>query len=243
MGGVNETPPAAPSRPSTLLVLPTAFLAGPLIGALTLLLSAVLPRWMGDFLTNETAGWGCVAVLLGLWASKRLPPGQTALSGAAALIGAVLGYYAVAVALTGGPAALAHPGWVLAAWHWLVVACAVGPMLTTAGAWIRHVSRPRRVAGLGLLGAICAGEGLKHVVNSIHFRLTAPEVPDGVSSLGSVLLGSWSGTLLGAALVLSAAREPGDRIRGLAAMALLSPLWGALLYAGWHGMYLTRDVF
>jgi hypothetical protein len=204
---VNETPPVTVSRPPTFAVLPVAFLSGPLIGGLTVLLSLVLPWWAGDFLTNQVAAWGSVVILLGWWASLRLSPGQVALSGAAALLGAVLSYYAVGVLLTGGPAALLHPGWVLAAWHWLPVACLAGPLLTTAGTWIRHPSRPRRLAVLGLLGALCAGEGLQSVANWIHFRLTAPEAPPGFFTLESVLLGCWDNVLLGVVPILLLARH------------------------------------
>lgn len=64
-----------------------------------------------------------------------------------------------------------------------------------------------------------------------------------LTTLESAVLGCWDDVLLGVVLILVVAREPGDRMRELAVMAVLSPLWGTLLHAAWHGMCLTRDVF
>ncbi|WP_121183033.1 DUF6518 family protein [Nocardiopsis sp. Huas11] len=222
-------PKARPSRdrPSPVVFL-LASLAGPVLGALTLLGAGLLPWWIGSLFTDASAGWCAVVILVGLWAGTRLPPWQVLVAGALALLSAVVCYYAVAAALTGGPAALLDPvGRLVPAWLWLLAACVAGPLLTGAGTWIRHALRSRRLVGLGLLGGVFLADALLPVLDRAHFRITSPEAPPPMSPV-PMYAGAAFAVLVGVVLVLVVAREPGDRPRALAAMVPVGLVW----YAG-----------
>ncbi|MFE3461660.1 DUF6518 family protein [Nocardiopsis aegyptia] len=233
-------PSTLPSRNrSSPAVLVLAALAGPVLGALTLFGAGLLPWWIGRLFTDASAGWCAVVILVGLWASTRLRAWQVPAAGALALLSAVVCYYAVAVALTVGPVALLDPAaWLFPAWLWLLAACVAGPLLTAAGAWIRHARRSRRLVGLGLLGGVFLADALLPVLDWLHFRLTAPEVPP-PSSPAPMYAGAAVAVLLGAALVLVVARELGDRPRALAAMVPAGLLWYAGVWAVNTAMFMA----
>lgn len=218
-----KTAPSTGS-PSPLVFL-LAALAGPALGGLSLLVTALLPWGFGGLFVDAAAGWCAVALLLGLWASTRLAPWQVPVSGAVALLSAVVCYYGVATALTEGPGALLDPvAWLLPAWLWLLAACAAGPLLTTAGAWIGHERRPRRLVGLGLLGGVFLADALLPVLDWAHFRITSPELTLPGSPVPMFVQSAFY-VLVGVALVLVVARRPGDRPRALAAMVPAGLVW------------------
>ncbi|PDP84471.1 hypothetical protein CQJ94_27760 [Glycomyces fuscus] len=229
-----------PRPPSpTPLVFLLAALAGPALGALSLLVAALLPWGFGALFTDAAAGWCAVAILLGLWASTRLAPWQVPVCGAVALLSAVVCYYGVATALTGGPGALLDPaGWLLPAWLWLLAACAAGPVLTTAGAWIGHERRALRMTGLGLLGGVFLADALLPVLDWVHFRIVSPEVSLPLSPVPMFVQSAFY-ALLGVVLVLVLARGPGDRPRALAAMVPAGLLWYVGVWGAQKVMFLS----
>ncbi|MFD6953699.1 hypothetical protein A6A08_07835 [Nocardiopsis sp. TSRI0078] len=229
----------SPGFPSPRVLL-LAALAGPALGALTLVGSPLLPWWIGGGLfTDAAAGWCFVVILLGMWAGTRLRPWQVPVSGAAALLGAVVCYYAVAAVITGGPGALPDlAGWLFPAWLWLLAACVAGPVLTGAGAWILHERRSRRLVGLGLVGGVFLADALLPVLDWVHFRMVSPEVAL-PSSPVPMLFQSAFHTLLGAALVLVMARVPGDRPRALVAMVPAGLVWYAGVWGAHQVMFLS----
>lgn len=221
------------------MVLLLAVSAGSALGALTIPLAVLSPGWVGHLFTEAAAGWCAVVVLSGVWAGTRSRPWQVALFGAVALLVAVVCYYATGAILAGGPDFLLTPAeWLLPAWLWLLAACAAGPLLTTVGAWIRHERRPRRVVGLGLLGGVFLADALLPLLDWTYLRVTAPEVPV-PSSLAPMYLQSAFLASVGVALVLAVAREPGDRVRGLAAMVPAGLLWYAGVWGAHRVMFLA----
>ncbi|NKZ00758.1 DUF6518 family protein [Nocardiopsis alborubida] len=226
------------ASPSPLVFLAAAA-AGPALGALSLLGAALLPWVFGGLFTDAAAGWCAVAILLGLWASTRLAPWQVPVSGAVALLSAVVCYYGVITALTDGPGALLDPvAWLLPAWLWLLAACAAGPLLTTAGAWIRHERRPRRLVGLGLLGGVFLADALLPVLDWAHFRIVSPEttLP---RSPAPMFAQSAFYVLVGVVLVLLVARRAGDRPRALAATVPAGLVWYVGVWAAQKTIFLA----
>ncbi|NYH50515.1 hypothetical protein HNR06_000104 [Nocardiopsis arvandica] len=234
MQKVSATPRAPSPRMAALAVL-----AGPALGALSLLGAVVLPWPVWTLFLDASAGWCFVVILLGMWAGTRLRPWQVPVSGAVALLGAVVCYYAVAAVLTDGPGALPDlAAWLFPAWLWLLAACVAGPLLTGAGAWILDERRSRRLVGLGLAGGVFLADALLPVLDWAHFRLVSPETP---LPLSPVPMFAQSGvyTLVGVALVLVMARVPGDRPRALAATVPAGLVWYVGVWGAQKVMFLS----
>lgn len=234
-----QTATSPTPRFTPLVVLFLAALTGPALGALTIPLAVLSPGWVGHLFTDAAAGWCAVVIFSGMWAGTRLRPWQVPISGAVALLSAVVCYYAVGTVLTGGPGSLLVPAeWLLPAWLWLLAACAAGPLLTTAGTWIRHERRPRRMVGLGLLGGVFLADALLPVLNWAYFRITAPEVPVPRSPVPMYVQSAFV-VLVGVALVLAVARIRGDRVRALAVMIPAGLLWYAGVWGAHRVMFLA----
>ncbi|WP_017571531.1 DUF6518 family protein [Nocardiopsis halotolerans] len=241
MEQTTPTPERSPAPSPTVLLL--AALAGPALAALTIGVALLMPWWIRMFI-DSAAGWCALVLLVGLWGGTRLRPWQVPVSGAVALLSAVVCYYGAAAVLNGGPLALLNvPGWLFPAWLWLLAACVAGPLLTAAGAWIHHDRRPRRMVGLGLLGGVFLAEALYPVLGWAHFRITAPEAHASyVSQLGfptSVFVQAGLTALLGVALVLVVARRPGDRLRALGAMVPAGLVWYVGVWGAQRVMFLA----
>ncbi|WP_306370746.1 hypothetical protein [Nocardiopsis sp. CC223A] len=110
----------------------------------------------------------------------------------------------------------------------------IGPLPTTAGVWIRHPPRALRSIGPGLLGTMCADEDPYPVMNRSLFRILEPGAPV------PVFVGTGLRMLLGAVLLLPAARVPGDRAPCADGDAL--PVAGVVAVGRAVRMYLTRDL-
>jgi len=180
-GGSHLSPQARVARPSMLIVL----------GALTGLLLGALTRWVD----NLPDGWRSVALIgapwLGLafalgaltvlWGGRRV---AAAIGGAVATVGAVLGYYGYmhVVEHEANAYYLAHY-----LTFWLVPALLGGPLFGAAGAAWRDGSARLKALAVGLLGAVCVGEGGLDTLASLGAQRSADAVSVAELALGLVL--------------------------------------------------------
>ena len=177
--------------------------AGIATGVLTQLGQSVLPAGWSQA-ANAISPWGLVGFLVG----SAMPGWRTAaLAGAATLVLALVGYYAMTTlrfGIGGSTASLVF---------WGLGAVVGGPVFGAAGWWWRHGSHRSRASAIGLLTAAFIAEAGYHAI-----VLAEPPV-----ALGFVIAGLLVPLILG--------RSRDDRL-GAYVAAVPATLLGALGFAG-----------
>jgi hypothetical protein len=141
-----------------------ALLLGVGAGIATSYLQGELPgSW--NTLANSGAVWTVVA--FGIAAAVVFTRGATVVAGLAALLGEVLGYYAVASPIRGIATSTSERA------LWIAAAVVAGPLVGYA-AWLCRRGRPaaRLAAGLAMCGVV-AGEGVHGVLRISHTSAAA----------------------------------------------------------------------
>ena len=194
--------PSRLRRPAAVVLCAVA--AGVVLGAVDLAGQLLLPYPWAN-LANSPAVWAAAAFAFGAWV--RGGPLRAAVAGVVLLLVAVEGYYlAAALVLDDELANLWSPATLI----WLVAAVLAGLVFGPAGrAWRGDRWWPATI-GLGLLGAVFVGEGIR------EFRLANP-------STGILLV------VLGVAAIPLLGRSARQRLLGLAVLVPLAAL-GAAAY-------------
>ncbi len=157
------------------------------LGALAGLLLGALTRWVD----NLPDGWRSLALIgspwLGLafalgaltvlWGGRRV---VAAIGGAVATVGAVLGYY-------GYMHVVEHEANAYYLTFWLVPAVLGGPLFGLAGAAWHDGSARLKALAVGLLGALCVGEGGLDTLASLGAHHSADAVSVAELALGLTL--------------------------------------------------------
>jgi hypothetical protein len=202
------TVPVSTTRAGWRYLLAAA-LVGLGTGVLTQVGQSVLPDGWSS-LANSITPWLFVAFLLG----SRAPGSWWAVAaGPVALLLALVGYY-LTVALRYEIVASLTGAVIL----WIVAAVVGGPVFGLAGRWWRDDRPWHRAVGAGLMGAAAIAEGL-------YFGV--------VLGYTSVAIGA---VAIGVVMPLVLGRRPGDRVRGLVALAPCVVL-GVVGFAATIGLY------
>jgi hypothetical protein len=134
-------------RLSRLLAVTVAGLAA---GVATSYLQGVLPG-SSNFLANSGAVWTVIAFVLALWVAVAV--GTAVAAGVLALLGEVLGYYAIAAPVRHIATSSAERT------LWLVAALVVGSIAGGLAHLVRRGSGAQRVASAAAICGVVAGEG------------------------------------------------------------------------------------
>ncbi len=159
----------------------------------------------GDW--NRLANSGAIWLLFASLVGSRMPTDRwAAIAGVVVLVGAVVGYYAAAVAAGAGagPRIMAI---------WTGTALVGGPVYGLAGRWWRGEPGRRRVLSIGLMGGILAAEGVSTVMR----------IPE-MARVG------WVEVVAGVALTLALGRTLRERVLALAVVPFIV-LAGVVAYA------------
>lgn len=164
------------------VALAAALAAGLGVGVATSYLQGELSS-STNFLANSGAVWTVIAFLLAVWAAVR--PGAGAAAGLLALLGEVLGYYAIASPLREIATSSAERE------LWISAALVIGPAVGCAAHYARRGEPAQRVAAVALVCGVVAGEGVYALVRLSHAVQGWIEVAIGV--LGIVTCTVWQG--------------------------------------------------